>query len=73
VLCDVDAERAVARRAARALADPSRASFHPEAVVELDRPTADYDPPRLDVPTLRVDTSDGYEPALETIVAFARA
>jgi predicted kinase len=32
-----------------------------------------YDEPLdLDVPTLRIDTSDGYRPGLEEIVAFAR-
>ena len=30
------------------------------------------EPLRLDVPTLRVDTSDGYRPAFEAIVEFAR-
>ena len=68
VLCDVDAARALARRLARGAADPERARLHPEAAGGAGT----YDPPRLEVPTLRVDTSDGYEPALEAIVAFAR-
>jgi len=36
------------------------------------RAPVSYDPPRLDVPTLRVDTSDGYRPAFDAIVEFAR-
>jgi predicted kinase len=71
VLCEIDAEHALARRAARGQREPSRAGFHPEGMVG-DGAAGAYDPPRLDVPTLRVDTSDGYEPAFETIVDFAR-
>jgi len=36
------------------------------------RAPGSYDPPRLEVPLLRVDTSDGYRPAFDAIVAFAR-
>jgi predicted kinase len=70
VLCEVDPDVARARQAARSLGDPERERFHPTA--DPDRATASYDPPRLDVPTLGVDTSDGYRPAFETIVEFAR-
>lgn len=71
VLCEVHPELARARQAARGLADPARARFHPEGAGR-DRATGSYDPPRLDVPTLRVDTSDGYRPAFDAIVEFAR-
>ena len=69
VLCELDPERALARRIARGQADPERARFHPS-----NRPggTVSYDPPQLEVPTLRVDTSDGYLPEFEAIVEFAR-
>lgn len=71
VLCEVSPDVARARRAARGLGDPGRARFHPEAPGRA--PAAeDYDPPRLDVPTLRIDTSDGYRPAFDAIVEFAR-
>jgi hypothetical protein len=76
VLCEIDPERALARRAARGLADPEWARFHPEGPpgrAGSGRSAASYDPPRLEVPTLRVDTADGYRPAFEAIVAFARA
>ncbi len=69
VLCEVDPERALTRKDARGLEDPARARFHPEG---RDRAMGSYDPPRLDVPTLRVDASDGYRPAFNTIVEFAR-
>ena len=73
VLCDLDPERALARRIARGLADPARARFHPNEAARNRTAggTVSYDPPRLDVPTLQVDTSDGYQPAFETIVEFA--
>jgi len=71
VLCEIDAERALARRVARGVADPARPRFHPERPAN-DGSGAGYDPPRLDVPTLQVDTSDGYQPAFETVVDFAR-
>ena len=67
VLCVIDIERALARRAARGVADPARARFHPEVPM-----SGSYEPPRLDVPTLRVDTAEGYRPDFDTVVAFAR-
>jgi predicted kinase len=72
VLCEIDAAHALARRVARDQLDANRARFHPQGMVG-DGPAGAYDPPRLDVPTLCVDTSDGYQPAFETIVEFARA
>jgi predicted kinase len=72
VLCEVDPEWALARRIARGHSDPARARFHPEGTGPGRQPGS-YDPPRLEVPTLRVDTSDGYRPALETVAEFARA
>ena len=36
-------------------------------------PLVPYDPPRFnDVPTLAVDTTDGYRPTLDEIASFAR-
>jgi predicted kinase len=72
VLCELDAGCALARRIARGQADPERSQFHPnEASRNRTGGTVSYDPPRLEVPTLRVDTSDGYSPAFEAIVEFA--
>ena len=76
IACHVDAAMAGERRVARHRADPDRARFHPDpdvrAAIELRQPLAgDYDPPRLAVPTLTVDTSAGYRPALADVAAFA--
>lgn len=74
VLCEVGPEIADARQVTRGLGDPARARYHPDGAGR-DRATAStgsYDPPRLEVPTLRVDTSDGYWPAFDAIVEFAR-
>lgn len=74
VLCELDAERALARRIARGQADPQRALFHPnDAARNQTGGSVSYDPPRLEVPTLQVDTSDGYSPPFKAIVDFARA
>jgi predicted kinase len=74
VLCELDGERALARRVARGLADPERARFHPNEAARnrTHEDTLAYDPPQLDVPTLHVDTSDGYTPNFDAIVEFAR-
>jgi len=69
VLCDTDPELARARRLARGLGDPARTRFHPAGA---GHDPGSYDPPRLGVPTLRVDTTDGYRPDFGAIAAFAR-
>lgn len=66
IVLDVDAAVARARRAARAASDPSRERFHPAVAHDA------YESPRLPAPTLTVDARDGYRPAFEAIVAFAR-
>jgi len=76
ILCDIDARLARTRHIARGLADPIRERFHLDPDVQAaregrDLPLGDYDPPHLNLPTLTVDTSDGYHPAFESIVAFA--
>jgi predicted kinase len=72
VLCEVGPELAGARQIARGLGDPARARYHSEVPGRATESTATYDPPRLDVPTLPVDTADGYDPAFDAIVEFAR-
>jgi len=64
----------------RGLKDPNREFFHGDKRVSIYRetghfafdPDGTYDAPHFDVPTLRVSTSDGYEPKLETIEEFIR-
>lgn len=72
ILCEISPEQASSRRVARAKTDPGRLAIHPDDAGR-DLSTGSYDPPHLGVPTLRVDTSDRYEPAFETIVEFACA
>ena len=77
VVCSIDPELARQRHAERGLADPQRERFHPDRSVQAAGERSplsivSFDPPRLDVPTLVVDTTDGYRPELERIIAFAR-
>ncbi len=77
IVCHVSSELARSRRIARAKSDPQRERFHPDEVVRADQegralPVGEYDPPHLGVPTLTVDTSDGYVPCFEQVVTFAK-
>ena len=77
ILCTVDPELARSRHVRRGLADPERERFHGDHAVQAARegrrlPVVSYEPPGFDVPTLIVDTTDGYRPQLEAIVSFAR-
>lgn len=78
VLCVIDPELARSRHTERSLADPARERFHQDRAVQAARegrelPIGNYDPPHLNLPMLSVDTSDGYQPAFETIVSFTGA
>lgn len=77
VVCATDPALARSRHIERGLADPERERFHGDRPVQAARegyeiPIGEYDPPKLDVPTLVVDTTDGYRPGFERIVSFAR-
>jgi hypothetical protein len=77
IVCAVEPELARRRHVERGLADPERERFHGDKAVRAARegrelPIVEYDPPRVDVPTLVVDTADGYRPAIEKIVRFTR-
>lgn len=52
-------------RIERRSADPTRRAIH-----GVSGQTRDFDPVRLPVPSIEVDTTDGYTPPLEEIVAF---
>ena len=65
VVCDVPAKVARERIGRRAALDPGRERFHPGNEVREE-----YDPPRIAVPTLEVDTADGYRPQLGEIAEF---
>ena len=71
IYCSISPSLAQARYIQRGIDDPERADFHDDWVTQhkhqLTRP---YDPPKLDVPTLTVDTSEDYQPAFSDIVTF---
>jgi predicted kinase len=77
VHCTVEA--AVAReRVVRRSTDLRRRVAHPDdellAALDSGRLTFDlFDPPEIDAPILRVDTTDGYHPNLEEIISFIDA
>jgi predicted kinase len=78
VVCTIDPELARARVIERALADSTRERFHGDSAVYAATAATGtsggkYDPPEMDLPTLIVDTTDGYTPTLDRIVAFANA
>jgi predicted kinase len=66
VVCELDLALAESRYAIRNAADPRRPHFH-----NVGPMAEEYVAPSLDVPTLKVNTSKGYEPGFEAIVAFA--
>jgi predicted kinase len=77
ILCSVVPELARSRHIERGLADPARERFHPDAVVPAARegrqlPIDPFDPPKLEVPTLVVDTTVDYVPGFGEILDFAR-
>lgn len=77
--CVVDDVVARQRRRQRWVNEPWRRRFHadpdPERLAGMDPQAVDqpgaYQPIRLDLPTLVVDTSDGYRPEFDEIVSFA--
>jgi len=75
VHCTVAAEVALERRVRRMADDPLRRAHdvsRPDgAAVEALRHDA-FDRVSIDAPWVEVDTTDGYEPGLETIVGFLR-
>lgn len=75
ICCDIDVEIAKARFIERGIDDPNRAKFHDDLSAQLNVDLSQtligrYEPPTLDFPTLTVDTSDGYQPPIEDILAF---
>lgn len=76
VRCEVNPAVAYARILER-VDDPGRAAHDDRAFlarVDSGEVSIDaWEPLRLDVPVLVVDTTDGYAPALPAVVAFARA
>lgn len=77
--CVVDDAVARQRHRQRWIDEPWRRRFHadpdPERLAKADPRAVDplgaYQPIRADLPTLAVDTSDGYRPDFDEIVSFA--
>jgi len=70
IVCTIDAQLAKSRFIERGITDPERSTFHEDWAAEqademLLRP---YEPPAMGVPTLHVDTSEGYQPGIDDIV-----
>jgi predicted kinase len=75
IICMVEPYLARSRFVQRGLSDPNRLRFHGDWGVRaaqegIELPPGDYNPPLLPIPTLEVDTSNGYHPNLDDIEAF---
>lgn len=75
IICTIDPHLARSRFVQRGLSDPKRLRFHGDWGVRaaqegIEVPLGDYHPPLLSIPTLEVDTKDGYYPNLDDIEAF---
>lgn len=75
IVCAVDLQLARSRFIERGLADATREHFHGDNAIQAakagrDMPVGSYQPPEMDLPTVIVDTTDGYNPGLDQIVAF---
>jgi predicted kinase len=75
IVCVIDPYLARSRFVQRGLSDPNRLRFHGDWGVRAARegielPLGNYKPPLLPIPTLEVDTSNGYSPSLDDIETF---
>ena len=73
VHCAISAEVALDRTRRRSAAEPSRRTHaDPGPAVEADflRRFSAFDRISVDVPWIEVDTTDGYRPDLDQIIAF---
>ncbi|MEI6085332.1 MAG: hypothetical protein WCS70_13680 [Verrucomicrobiota bacterium] len=77
VICSTDPNLARSRFIERGLADTNRERFHGDKAVHAAKegvalPVGSYDPPHLPVPTLHVDTTNGYQPDMASILTFVQ-
>lgn len=75
IVCTVDSHLARSRFIQRGLSDPNRLRFHGDWGVRaapggIEVPLRNYAPPLLPIPTLEVNTGDGYFPSLDDIKSF---
>lgn len=75
IICEVDSDVAAKRHLQRGLDDPKREFFHGDNRVTHFKKTGqflhpgNYEPPSLDIPTIKVSTLNGYSPELKDISA----
>ena len=77
IVCTIDPHLARSRYIQRAKSDAIRERFHGNLAAAatkdgLELPVSEYHPPEVGLPTLFVDTTDGYNPDLDEITAFAQ-
>ncbi|NOK62047.1 MAG: hypothetical protein GFH27_549321n34 [Chloroflexi bacterium AL-W] len=75
ILCSIDPALARSRFIQRSVADPQRAYFHGDSPMQTieevpEQLIATYQPPMMDVPTLTIDTANGYAPSIKEIEIF---
>jgi predicted kinase len=74
IICKVNPALASERFANRLSNDPGREKYHGDTSFNsLQKNNAwaeKYEPVKMDVPTLEVDTTDNYKPSLEKIIQF---
>ena len=75
--CTIDPQLAKSRFVERSTMDAERVQYHDDLTVEaareaIERLIETYEPPQMNVPTLVVNTTDGYQPSLTEIVSFIR-
>ena len=74
ILCSIDPVKAARRHLQRGLDNPDRERFHGDNRVVHFRKAgkflypAPYEPPRLDIPTIKVSTDGEYFPSIDDIV-----
>ena len=71
VLCQLAPRLAQSRAQRRRQDDPDWDRYHNAPLTQENQAPKAYDPPNMDLPLLKVDTTDQYDPSLEPIIHFA--
>jgi len=70
IKCSVDPNVALERRRRRFEESPLRQAAHGDQTIDGGGATTEFVPVSMPVPSMIVDTSDGYDPGLKDILAF---